>query len=90
MAQTQGIVQRLTIAPLEGLTVAIACVWIGPTPTNTELLLVLRRNSDSPQGGAFKNGIVDALATALVGRREVVVTHDDTDSEITQLSYEPA
>jgi len=90
MAQTTGLVQKLSIIPGSGSAAAMACVWIGPTPDNTELLLVQRLSTTSAQAGAFKNSIVDALVTALVSRREVVATHGDSDALITTLAIEPA
>jgi len=90
MAQTAGLVQRLTVVP--GLTSAesMACVWIGPTPNNTEVFLIRRDTSDSAHLGAFKNSMVDALTSALVDRREVVAFHAEADAEITSLTINPA
>lgn len=89
MAETKGLVQKLKIIPGAGNS-SFACAFIGPSPTNTELLLVLRENTDSAHAGSFKNSMVDALATAMVGRREVVAVHGDTDALITGLRIEPA
>ncbi len=83
--ETTGLVQRLHIISGIGL----ACVWIGPSPTNAELLYILRNNSDTAEVGAFKNSIVDTLVTAQVSRREVVATHGDSDAEIFNLKIEP-
>ncbi len=84
--KTTGLVQRLSIT---AGNIGLACAWIGPTPTNTELLFILRDNSDPADVGTFKNSIVDALVTAQVGRREVVATHGDSDAEIFNLNIEP-
>ncbi len=89
MAQAVGLVQLLNISPESSNTESMACVWIGPTPNNAEMFVVRRTNSDSARRGAFKNSMVDALATALVGRREVVVFHADDDSEISGLGVNP-
>jgi len=78
MAETIGIVQRLTIAP------DWACTWIGPTPANTELLVV------TDTSGVLRGNIVDALATALVSRREIKAGHADNNGEITYILIEPA
>lgn len=86
MAETVGLVQKLSVLS----SVAWACVWIGPTPDNTELLSVIRDSSDAAHVGAFKNSIVDGLVTAQVARREVVATHGDSDALITSLAIEPA
>jgi len=90
MAQTIGLVQKLIIMPELTSNQALACVWIGPTPANAELLMVNRLDTDSSHAGAFKNSIVDALVTALVSRREVVADHGDSDALITSLTIEPA
>ena len=89
MAETAGLVQKMAVIPGTGNT-ATGCVWIGPTPSNTELLAVQRRSTDSDHVGAFKNSILDALATALVSRREVVAIHDDGNALITSLRIDPA
>lgn len=86
MAETAGLVQKLTVIP----GAAMACAWIGPTPTNTELLFVLRDSADSVDEGAFKSSIVDALMTAVASRREVVAIHGTSDAEITGLRIDPA
>ena len=89
MAQTTGLVQRLTILPGTGSS-SFGCVWIGATPTNTELLLIQRMDTDSEHRGAFMNSILDALTTAQVNRREVVAEHGDNDALITNLRIDPA
>lgn len=86
MAETAGLVQKLTLLPGSSM----ACVWIGPTPTNTALLFVMRDAAESPEVGSFENSLVDALVTAVVGRREVVAIHGDSDSRITSLRIDPA
>ena len=86
MAETTGLVQRLNIVP----GIAIACAWIGPTPANTELFYVLRESGEPPNTGAFLNNMVDALASAMVTRREVVVIHAANDARIDNLRIEPA
>ena len=84
MATTSGRVQRLIVIPGTGDT-STACTSIGPTPSNAELLFIQRRASDPDQVGAFKNSMVDALSSALVGRHSVIATHGDGDGEITEL-----
>jgi hypothetical protein len=88
MAQTTGLVQRLTIIPAVG-TAGFCCAWIGPSPTNTALLFVQRLASDSAQTGDFKTSIVDGLVSAQASRREVVAGHADISSEITSLEVYP-
>ena len=86
MAETAGLVQKLTVIPSS----ALACAWIGPTPANTELLYVKRDAGESPEAGSFENSMVDALADAVVSRREVVAIHGDSDARITSLRIDPA
>lgn len=86
MPQTAGLVQKLTIVP----GIATACAWVGPTPTNVELFYVLRDSGEPANSGAFLNNIVDALATAMVTRREVVVIHAANDARIDNIRIDPA
>ena len=81
MAMTTGLVQALFTTPIDGGT-AHACVFVGPSPANVEILALRRVASDPPVTAAFKGGMLDALAQALASRREVVVGHDDLDSSI--------
>lgn len=86
MAETRGLVQKLTVLPGS----AMACAWIGPTPTNAALLWVQRDTSESAANGSFENSMVDALVAAATNRREVVAIHGDSDSRITGLRLDPA
>ena len=86
MAETVGIVQQLTVLP----SLAMACAWIGPTPSNTALLFVRRDAGESNASGSFENSLIDALVAATVSRREVVAIHGDNDSQITSLRIDPA
>jgi hypothetical protein len=67
-----------------------ACVSVGPSPDNTELFSVKRKESDPPHVGAFRNSMLEALVTAFASRREVTVEHDEDDSDILSLSVGPA
>lgn len=82
MAETIGLVQRLSI-----LTGTITCVWIGPTPDNTEVLLV--SNDGSTADGNFASSMIHALASASTNYREVVAVHGDSDATITSVRIEP-
>jgi len=86
MAETTGIVQKLNVIP----GAAVACIWIGPTPTNTELLFIAYQAGDPTSSTAYQSSLVDALAAAVVTRREVVATHDATSARITSLRIDPA
>jgi len=85
MAQTTGLVQKLTVAP----DFATACAWIGPTPANTALLFVARQAGEPAEKGAFLSSMVDALTAAAVSRREVVASHGSDSGRITGLRIEP-
>lgn len=85
MAETKGLVQQLKVTP----ALVIAWVWIGPTPTNTEVLYILRPSDAAANVGEFQNSMVDALAAALVNRREVAAIHGESDAEITTLRIDP-
>ncbi|HWJ53616.1 MAG TPA: hypothetical protein VNT24_09625 [Propionibacteriaceae bacterium] len=83
MATTTGLVQQLAV--FSGPT---ACAWIGPSPTNTELLVVT--STGSATDVAFAGGLVDMLSSAMMHRREVVAFHGDSSSQITSLRIDPA
>jgi hypothetical protein len=86
MAETTGIVQKLSVLP--GAT--LACIWIGPTPTNTEALFIVYQAGDPASNAVYQGSMVDALAAAAVTRREVVAIHDATSARITSLRIDPA
>lgn len=86
MAETTGLVQRMTVLAASGQ--AYACAWVGPSPNNTELLVVPGDRSDPPHVGAFKNSMADSLVTAYLTRQEVVAEHDG--STILELRLEPS
>lgn len=82
MAETTGLVQRIAVvAP------TVTCVWVGPTPTNTEALVVT--NDGSSQDSAFANTLIQTLTAAATGYRQVVALHGDTDAIITGLQLDP-
>ncbi len=82
MAETAGLVQRLTIA---GKT--SSCVWIGPTQDNVEALVI--SNDGTTPSVAFADSLVQALAAAATNYRQVVAVHGDSDTIITSLRIEP-
>ena len=73
MPSVTGFVQRLFIDSSGTLT-NTACIFVGPSPSNTEILILTRKSTDASNVGAMKSSMLDALSQALVGRREVVVT----------------
>ena len=82
MAETRGLVQRLSI-----FSKSAACVWIGPTPNINTLLFV--SNDGSSADSAFAASLVHILAAASTNYREVVAIHSDTGSKITALRVDP-
>jgi hypothetical protein len=73
MPSVTGLVQRVFIDS-SGTQTNTACVFVGPSPANTEILLLKRNANDPPNAGAMKSSMLDALTQALGNRREVVVT----------------
>lgn len=84
--ETAGFVQRLTVIPGSSM----ACAWIGPTPTITELLTVVGTDDEPASVGAMRSSMVDALIAAYADRHEVVAIHGDHDARITSLRLDPA
>lgn len=82
MAETTGLVQRIAV-----LTPTATCVWVGPTPTNTEALVVT--NDGSSQDSAFANTLIQTLTAAATGYRQVVAVHGDADAKITACRLDP-
>lgn len=82
MAETTGLVQRLSI-----LNDTTTCVWVGPTPDNTEILVV--SNDGSTLDAVFANSLIHALTTAASNYRQVVAVHGDSDATITSVRIEP-
>jgi hypothetical protein len=82
MVETIGLVQRLSI-----LSDTVTCVWIGPTPDNIEILVVM--NDGSALDASFATSMIQALATAATNYREVVAVHDDSDATITTVRIDP-
>jgi len=77
MPQTTGLVQRIYMDPGSN-TQATACVFIGPTPANVQILLLRREAADLPHRSAFITSMLDGLAQALGSRRDVILNHDGT------------
>ena len=88
MAETAGLIQRLTIIPLSNA--GIACFWVGPHPTDTEVFFITRPDDDPAPLGAFKNSMIDALTTAYVTRQEVTIVHGDTSAAVDSITFEPS
>jgi hypothetical protein len=84
MAATQGLVHRLKLVPGPFL----AWVYIGPTATDTTLLLVVQDEPTDAVDVAFRASMADALSAALATRQEVTAIHGDNNATITQLDFE--
>jgi hypothetical protein len=82
VAQTTGLVQRLSI-----FSSAAACVWIGPRPNNTEVLIV--SNDGSAGDLAFASTLIQVLAAASTNFRAVIATHGSSSAKITALQVDP-
>jgi len=82
MAETTGLVQRLTVA-----SATLTCVWVGPTPTNSSILIV--SNDGSASGSAFAATLVETLAAAATNYRSVAAVHGNNNSEITAVRIDP-
>jgi hypothetical protein len=82
MAQTTGLVQRLSI-----LSPTAACVWIGPRANNAEVLVVT--NSGTSADVAFAGSLIQMLTAASTNFRAVIATHGDADAKITALQIDP-
>jgi hypothetical protein len=81
VAQTQGLVQRLKLTD----TLILAWAYIGPGPTDTELLIVRSATGQPPDTAAFRGALAEALSSALASRQQVIASHDDNGVEITLL-----
>jgi hypothetical protein len=84
MAETRGVVQRLKITP----GAFRAWAYIGPSPTNTTLLLVPSGAAGDAADIAAHASMADALSAALVSRRAVKAVHGDDNATITQIEFE--
>lgn len=82
MAFTVGLVQEMTWSQ----DPPYACIRLGPSPDDTEALVVLLEGSASDL--AYQSTMIDALARAMFARREVGAYHDDEASQITSIKLE--
>ncbi|MDP6065681.1 MAG: hypothetical protein QGG75_00265 [Alphaproteobacteria bacterium] len=85
MASVTGYVQILDISS----SYVRAKVAVGPTPTDTQLLMVIAGSSDSERELTMKASVIDLLSTALATRREVEVSYDSS-SRITLVEMQRA
>ena len=81
MPLTTGLVQALyTVTPASGS--AIACVYVGPSPSNVVLFGLRRQASDTARVNEVKVNMLQLLAQAFASGREVIIGHDAADSAI--------
>lgn len=83
MAETTGLVQQLVV-----FSGPSACAWIGPTATNSEVLVV-NNGSGSTADVAFAESMIQTLSAAATNYRAVAAAHADTDAVITSVSIDP-
>ncbi|HVL22817.1 MAG TPA: hypothetical protein VM450_01975 [Thermomicrobiales bacterium] len=86
MAQTRGFVQRLKVTN----SIVMAWAYIGPSPTDTELLIVMAPANLPAEDAATRGAIADALGAALASQTEVIAFHGDNSAEITALQIPAA
>jgi hypothetical protein len=82
MAETTGLVQQLSV-----FAGPLACAWIGPTSTNTEVLAVVSDGTDAEN--SFAESLIQTLSAAATNYRSVVAFHGDSDATITSLRIDP-
>jgi hypothetical protein len=82
MAETTGLVQQLSV-----FAGPLACAWIGPTATNTEVLVI--SSDGSAASTAFAETVIQTLSAAATNYRAVVAGHGDSDAAITSLQIDP-
>jgi hypothetical protein len=83
MAETTGLVQQLLV-----FSGPSACAWIGPTATNSEVLVV-SSNTGSTADVALAESLIQTLSAAATNYRAVAAAHGDTDAAITSLRIDP-
>jgi hypothetical protein len=84
MAYTTGLVHEITWSS----DAPNACIRVGPSPADTEALIVLLEGNDTER--AYQTNMIDALGRAMLARREVGVWHEDDSSRITSINLEAA
>jgi hypothetical protein len=80
MATTIGFVQRLTLVG------NVACLWIGTSPTFSELFIIPFTPTDPEQVRDWKKAMIHLLAQAQAAEYQVSVNHPDDSAEITSVT----
>jgi hypothetical protein len=84
-------VQHLVLEAVEaGSSGSQACVYVGPSPADVEVFVLLRSSSDTREVMAFRSSVIDGITEAMAARREVVIIHDSSSSNIEGLRLEGA
>lgn len=78
MATITGFVQWIKIDP----AFEYAKVGIGPSPTDTQIVLIMMSSGDTSQEISMKAALIDAFSAAMVARREVTADYDSNDSQV--------
>lgn len=81
MAATTGFVQRVTLA-----SGPMACLWVGPTPDNADLVFIEVRTTDTDLDIVFKQAMIAFLVQTQVTGRQVTVEFSDTSAEVTTVA----
>src|SRR6266446_8969078 len=81
MAETTGLVQQLKWNPAGPWVFG----WIGPNPTNTELLTIQWKPGDSASVQGSKRTLARLLESAQIAGYVVTAVHPDTSAEISQV-----
>lgn len=85
MAETRGFVHRLKVTS-PGI---LAWAYIGPSPDDTELFIILAPLALSAEDAAYRASMADALGIALAARTEVAVFHEEDRADITAVHMPP-
>lgn len=79
MASVTGYVQWIYTEPMG----EYAKFAVGPTPTDTQLLLIMMDSGDTAQEIAMKAALIDSFSAAFAARHEVTAEYSSTDSTVT-------
>jgi hypothetical protein len=85
VAEVTGYVQWLFVDPVDLFTK----VTVGPSPTDTQLLVVLMDPAETIQVASMKASLIDACSAAFAARKEVTVIYD-SDSHISTVQLSRA
>ena len=81
MATVTGFVQWMMVDPVS----EFAKIGIGPSPSDTQIVLVMMSSGDTAQEIGMKGALIDAFSAAMAARREVTADYSSTDSKVSVL-----